>query len=121
MNYTVSERRGGRTEVTFSLPLRNWREVEMSNQWLSLASYVDTLEESAGNQQRQEKSRIEDMSPVQIYMADLHEECEELRRELQEIKTMADSIKTYLAVSHCLLVVRKVGEDKLQQLKDLLD
>lgn len=64
---------------------------------------------------------VRGLTATQIYMAELHKECEALECELREIKTMADSIKTYLAVSHCLLVVRKVSEDRLKKLDELLD
>ena len=68
-----------------------------------------------------QKKDISEMSRPELELREVYELIADLRKELQEIKTMADDIKFLVMLSHSLIVVRKVGEDKLEDLKKLLD
>lgn len=61
------------------------------------------------------------MSHAELEMQELFELLKEVRQELQDIKTMADDLYFKAQISHSLLVVRKISEDKLDKFNELLD
>ncbi len=67
------------------------------------------------------KKQTKDMSLPEINLQEVFELLEALKQELQEIKAVADVTFMKVNMSHSLIVVRKIGEDKLEELKDILD
>ena len=65
--------------------------------------------------------RTAEINPAELELQEIHQLICELRAELMEIQPLIDTIKVQAQISHCLLVVRKVSEDKVKQLDDLLD
>lgn len=65
--------------------------------------------------------RTAEMSPAEIELQEIRQLVRELRAELMELRSLAERIRIEAQVSHCLLVVRKVSEDKVKQVDDLLD
>ena len=65
--------------------------------------------------------RTAEMSPAEIELQEIRQLVRELRAELMELRPLAERIRIEAQVSHCLLVVRKVSEDKVKQVDDLLD
>ncbi len=61
------------------------------------------------------------MNPAEIELKEIHQLVRELRAELMEMKALVEYIRVEAQISHCLLVVRKVSEDKVKQVDDLLD
>ena len=62
-----------------------------------------------------------EMNPAEIELQEIHQLIRELRAELMEIQPLVEYIRVEAQISHCLLVVRKVSEDKVKQVDDLLD
>lgn len=67
------------------------------------------------------RKRAKDMSAAEIELAEVFELVGELKRELKETKAIADDAFVKANISHSLIVVRKIGEDKLDALKEILD
>lgn len=65
--------------------------------------------------------RTSEMNAAEIELQEIHQLVRELRAELMEIQPLIDTIKVQAQISHCLLVVRKVSEDKIKQMDELLD
>ena len=65
--------------------------------------------------------RTSEMNPAEIELQELRQLVRELRAELTEIQPLIELIRVEAQISHCLLVVRKVSEDKVKQVDDLLD
>lgn len=65
--------------------------------------------------------RTSEMNPAEIELQEIHQLIRELRAELMEIRPLIELIRVEAQISHCLLVVRKVSEDKVKQVDDLLD
>lgn len=65
--------------------------------------------------------KTSEMSQAEIELQEIYQLIRELRAELMEIQPLIDTIKVQAQISHCLLVVRKVSEDKIKQVDDLLD
>lgn len=63
----------------------------------------------------------EKMSRAELELQELFKLLKEAKQELQEIKTMADDLYFKAQISHSLIVVRKISEDKLDKLSKLLD
>lgn len=62
-----------------------------------------------------------EMNPAEIELQEIRQLVRELRAELTEIQPLIELIRVEAQISHCLLVVRKVSEDKVKQVDDLLD
>ena len=62
-----------------------------------------------------------EMNPAEIELQEIHQLIRELRAELMEIRPLIEYIRVEAQISRCLLVVRKVSEDKVKQVDDLLD
>ena len=65
--------------------------------------------------------RTSKMNPAEIELQEIRQLVRELRAELTEIQPLIELIRVEAQISHCLLVVRKVSEDKVKQVDDLLD
>ena len=65
--------------------------------------------------------RTSEMKPAEIELQEIRQLVRELRAELTEIQPLIELIRVEAQISHCLLVVRKVSEDKVKQVDDLLD
>ena len=65
--------------------------------------------------------RTSEMNPAEIELQEIRQLVRELRAELTEIQPLIELIRVEAQISHCLLVVRKVSEDKVKQVDDLLD
>lgn len=62
-----------------------------------------------------------EMNPAEIELQEIRQLVRELRAELTEIQPLIELIRVEAQISHCLLVVRKVSEDNVKQVDDLLD
>ena len=51
----------------------------------------------------------------------MHKHIDALEQKLEKIETMADRALFKAQLSHSLIIVRKVGEDRLEELKNILD
>ena len=65
--------------------------------------------------------RTSEMNPAEIELQEIRQLVRELRAELTEIQPLIELIRVEAQISHCLIVVRKIGEDKLEVLSKLLD
>ena len=65
--------------------------------------------------------RTSEMNPAEIELQEIRQLVRELRAELTEIQPLIELIRVEAQISHCLLVDRKVSEDKVKQVDDLLD
>ena len=65
--------------------------------------------------------RTSEMNPAEIELQEIRQLVRELRAELTEIQPLIELIRVEAQISHCLLVVRKVSEDKVKQVDDPLD
>ena len=65
--------------------------------------------------------RTSEMNPAEIELQEIRQLVRELRAELTEIQPLIELIRVEAQISHCLLVVRKVSEDQVKQVDDLLD
>ena len=65
--------------------------------------------------------RTSEMNPAEIELQEIRQLVRELRAELTEIQPLIELIRVEAQISNCLLVVRKVSEDKVKQVDDLLD
>ena len=65
--------------------------------------------------------RTSEMNPAEIELQEIRQLVRELRAELTEIQPLIEHIRVEAQISHCLLVIRKVSEDKVKQVDDLLD
>ena len=65
--------------------------------------------------------RTSEMNPAEIELQEIRQLVRELRAELTEIQPLIELIRVEAQISHCLLGVRKVSEDKVKQVDDLLD
>ena len=65
--------------------------------------------------------RTSEMNPAEIELQEIRQLVRELRAELTEIQPLIELIRVEAQISHCLLVVRKVSEDKVKLVDDLLD
>ena len=65
--------------------------------------------------------RTSEMNPAEIELQEIRQLVRELRAELTEIQPLIELIRVEAQISHCLLVVRKVSEDKVKHVDDLLD
>lgn len=65
--------------------------------------------------------KIEDMNVIELHVQELLDLVRELNEELRRAKYLLDDLTLKAQMSNCLLVVRKVGEDKLEKLEKILD
>lgn len=65
--------------------------------------------------------KTKDKNVAEIAMTDLFEQTEQIEHRLKEIETITNDIWSKIMMCHSLLVVRKVSEDKLNDLKNILD
>lgn len=65
--------------------------------------------------------RTSEMNPAEIELQEIHQLIRELRADLMEIRPLIEHIRVEAQISYCLLVIRKVSEDKVKQVDDLLD
>lgn len=65
--------------------------------------------------------KTKDMSAAEIELAELFELVGDLKRELKEIKAIANDAFLKANISHSLIVIRKIGEDRVDELKRILD
>lgn len=65
--------------------------------------------------------KIEELNSTEITFMELERIERELNLKLQEIQHIVNDIYSKLLMSHCTLVVRKIGEDKIDDLKKILD
>ena len=65
--------------------------------------------------------KIEELNSTEITFMELERIERELNLKLQEIQQIVNDIYSKLLMSHCTLVVRKIGEDKIDDLKKILD
>jgi len=63
----------------------------------------------------------EDMSPVELELAELFDLLNAVKRSVRQLKAVTDEILVKSQISHSLLVVRKVDEGNLEKLGKLLD
>ncbi len=74
-----------------------------------------------GNYKLLTAAEVEKMSAIEIKYHELEKLVDRLWEELQKIEAIASSALMKAQLSHSLIVVRKVSEDNLSELKDLLD
>lgn len=63
----------------------------------------------------------EQLIQIDEKLSDLYERIDSLDRKLVKIEDLADTALLKASLSHSLIVIRKVGEDKEDELKKLLD
>lgn len=64
---------------------------------------------------------MKDKNWAEIHLHETMEALERVEMKLRKIEAMADMILTKSCMSHSLLVVRKVSEDKVDELNQILD
>ena len=62
-----------------------------------------------------------EMSKAELELREVYSLIHDLERKIKKMEAMAEHLASLLMISHSLLVVRKIGEDKLDALKELLD
>lgn len=67
------------------------------------------------------KKSIEDISKLESKIEELSNSLSELNSKMQQIKTIADDAFIKASISHSLVVVRKISEEKTEKLNKLLD
>ncbi len=65
--------------------------------------------------------RTSQKSAAELELDEMRELIGEIRQELREMKAVVDGLYFKAQISHSLLVVRKVDEEKLKALDQLLD
>ena len=65
--------------------------------------------------------QTKEMSRAELELMEAFDLANELKRELKEIRAIADDALLKAQISHSLIVIRKVGEDRLDALKEVLD
>lgn len=61
------------------------------------------------------------LSLAEVELREVFDLLEELKQQLREIKTVVNELSVKAQISHSMLVVRKISEDKLDLLDSLLD
>lgn len=61
------------------------------------------------------------MSPVELELREVFELLGEVRPELAGIKAMADDLYFKAQISHSLIVVRKISEDNVEKVNQLVE
>ena len=56
-----------------------------------------------------------------LQLEETYELAKRTREELERIKQLTEEILIKAQVSHCMLVIRKIDETKVNELSDLLD
>ncbi len=64
---------------------------------------------------------MEQQNATELYFNQVMEITKRLEEKMVKIEAVADMILMKSTMSHSLLVVRKVGEDKLEELKEIID
>ena len=59
--------------------------------------------------------------PLTYSLQDIIDIMENIERQLKKIETIANDSYIKAAMSQCLVVVRKVGEDNLKKMDEILD
>ena len=59
--------------------------------------------------------------PLTYSLQDIIDIMENIERQLKKIETIANDAYIQAAMSQCLVVVRKVGEDNLKKMDEILD
>lgn len=65
--------------------------------------------------------KTEKMSVPELELRDTFELVEQLEEKLRKLDYLADSLLSKAMLSHSLIVVRKVGEEKVEQMEKNLD
>lgn len=65
--------------------------------------------------------KTENMSRAELELQEAFELIRELKHEMREMKAMVDDALIKAQISHSLIVVRRVSEDKVNRLDELLD
>ena len=68
-----------------------------------------------------EGKRTQDLSSAELSLQEVFELADRLERKLKKIEAVVDDLYIKAQISHSLIVIRKVSEDKEQALKELLD
>ena len=68
-----------------------------------------------------QNKKITDMSAVELREKELLDFMDSLECKLKKIEAELDGLYMKAAVSHSLLVVRKISEEKLDQLREITD
>lgn len=67
------------------------------------------------------KKDTKDMEPIELAFADVMRTAERIQKKLEKIEALADDALIKASMSHSLVIVRKVSEDNLQKLNEILD
>lgn len=64
---------------------------------------------------------IEDMSRAELDLQEAFELLREIKQELRETKAVVEDLYFKAQLSHSLIVVRKISENKVEDLNQILD
>lgn len=67
------------------------------------------------------KKPTAEMTRAELEIQEIFELVREIKQELQDIRFIIGDLSSKAQISHCLLVVRKISEDKLEELDKLID
>jgi len=65
--------------------------------------------------------RIEEMNEMELKNMEMERTLEAMHQKIRKIETIVDSILVKAGMSYSLLVVRKVDNDKLDDLEKIID
>ena len=65
--------------------------------------------------------KLQEMEEAKLKFNELMELTDRLESKLRKIETMADAALSKASVSHSLIVVRKIAENRVEDLSKLLD
>lgn len=65
--------------------------------------------------------KLTEMDACEIAFSEMRKQIDDLEQKLKKIETLADRALIKAQLSHSLVIVRKVGEDRLEELKNILD
>lgn len=65
--------------------------------------------------------KLEEKSVVQVSLEELLDMADRIEEKLKKIEALADDALIKANISHSLIVVRKIAENKVQDLSELID
>ena len=65
--------------------------------------------------------RVQDRNEAELRFNELMQLADQLESKLRKIETITDAALAKAEISHSLIVVRKISEDKVNELKEILD
>lgn len=65
--------------------------------------------------------KVEDMENHDFVLKEVEESAERVIQKLKKIEALADEIYIKTSISNSLIVIRKIGEDKIDKLKEISD